>query len=182
MYGDKVCDPVAVTVTQWASDEFSRGSYSYVAVGATGQEYDTLALPVSRCVLFAGEHTCKEHPDSVGGEAGSWGTPCHTHMHLAQGFVLPVGCVTPSASCVLLTACARLGLRLVYVPIEATRVLVVLLLLMLQVPCCLVCVRQLARCSCCGGRLVLMQLPWWRRAHKHSVRQTSANAWKVSQL
>lgn len=56
-----------------------------------------------------------------------------------------------------------------------------LLLLMLQVPCCLVCVRQLALCSCCGGRLVLMQLPWWRHAHKHSVRQTSANAWKVSQ-
>jgi hypothetical protein len=70
VYGDKVSDPVAVKVTQWAADEFSRGSYSYVAVGATGQEYDTLALPVSRCVLFAGEHTCKEHPDSVGGEAG----------------------------------------------------------------------------------------------------------------
>lgn len=68
VYGDKVCEPVAAKVTQWASDEFSRGSYSYVAVGCTGQEYDTLALPVSRCVLFAGEHTCKEHPDSVGGE------------------------------------------------------------------------------------------------------------------
>lgn len=68
VYGDKVCEPVAVKVTQWASDEFSRGSYSYVAVGCTGHEYDTLALPVSRCVLFAGEHTCKEHPDSVGGE------------------------------------------------------------------------------------------------------------------
>jgi hypothetical protein len=38
-----------------------------MAVGCTGQEYDTLALPVARCVLFAGEHTCKEHPDSVGG-------------------------------------------------------------------------------------------------------------------
>jgi lysine-specific histone demethylase 1 len=68
VYGDKVCEPVAVKVTQWASDEFSRGSYSYVAVGCTGQEYDTLALPVSRCVLFAGEHTCREHPDSVGGK------------------------------------------------------------------------------------------------------------------
>jgi lysine-specific histone demethylase 1 len=67
VYGAKVPEPVAVKVTQWASDEYSRGSYSYVAVGCTGQEYDTLALPVSRCVLFAGEHTCKEHPDSVGG-------------------------------------------------------------------------------------------------------------------
>jgi len=70
VFGDKVPEPVSVKVTQWASDEFSRGSYSYVAVGCTGAEYDTLALPVSRCVLFAGEHTCKEHPDSVGGEPG----------------------------------------------------------------------------------------------------------------
>lgn len=68
VYGDKVADPVAVTTTKWASEEFTRGSYSYVAVGCSGKQYDTLALPVSRCVLFAGEHTCKEHPDSVGGE------------------------------------------------------------------------------------------------------------------
>lgn len=81
MFGDKVPEPVSVKVTQWASDEFSRGSYSYVAVGCTGQEYDTLALPVSRCVLFAGEHTCKEHPDSVGGESGLNG------VHHAQGFL-----------------------------------------------------------------------------------------------
>jgi hypothetical protein len=58
-------------------------------------------------------------------------------------------------------------------------VLVMLLLLMLQVPCCLVCVRQPVRCSCCGGLLVLTQLRWWRRAHKPSARQTNANAWKV---
>jgi lysine-specific histone demethylase 1 len=69
VYGaDKVPAPLAVTTTQWGSEEFTRGSYSYVAVGCSGKEYDTLALPVARCLLFAGEHTCKEHPDSVGGE------------------------------------------------------------------------------------------------------------------
>ncbi len=35
------------------------GSYSYVAVGASGRTYDQLAAPVRRRVLFAGEHTCK---------------------------------------------------------------------------------------------------------------------------
>jgi hypothetical protein len=43
------------------------GSYSYVAVGASAKTYDALAAPVRRRVLWAGEHTCKEHPDTVGG-------------------------------------------------------------------------------------------------------------------
>ena len=38
-----------------------------MAVGASGKTYDQLALPVRRRLLFAGEHTCKEHPDTVGG-------------------------------------------------------------------------------------------------------------------
>lgn len=59
--------PVACHVTRWASDPYSSGSYSFVAVGASGRDYDQLALPIARCVLFAGEHTCKEHPDTVGG-------------------------------------------------------------------------------------------------------------------
>eukprot|EP00887_Chlorella_sp_A99_P004915 scaffold4.g4915.t1 len=60
-------DPLGCAVTQWASDEFARGSYSFVAVGASGDDYDQLAKPVRRRVLFAGEHTIKEHPDTVGG-------------------------------------------------------------------------------------------------------------------
>jgi lysine-specific histone demethylase 1 len=68
VYG-QVPEPVAVHTTRWASEEFSRGSYSFVAVGSSGRDYDSLALPVARRVLFAGEHTCKEHPDSVGGES-----------------------------------------------------------------------------------------------------------------
>lgn len=67
MFGDAVSEPVASYATRWGSDEFSGGSYSYVAVGCDGSEYDSLAAPVARRVLFAGEHTCKEHPDTVGG-------------------------------------------------------------------------------------------------------------------
>ena len=37
----------------------SAGSYSFVGLDASGKTYDTLATPVQRRVLFAGEHTCK---------------------------------------------------------------------------------------------------------------------------
>ncbi|PKU63816.1 lysine-specific histone demethylase 1 homolog 3 [Dendrobium catenatum] len=62
-----VPDPVAHVVTNWGMDPFSRGAYSYVAVGASGEDYDILGKPVANCLFFAGEATCKEHPDTVGG-------------------------------------------------------------------------------------------------------------------
>lgn len=62
-----VPDPVASVVTNWGQDPFSRGAYSYVAVGASGEDYDILGRPVENCLFFAGEATCKEHPDTVGG-------------------------------------------------------------------------------------------------------------------
>lgn len=60
-------DPIAITTSQWASEEYSKGSYSFIAVQGSAKEYDQLALPVRRRVLFAGEHTVKEYPDTVGG-------------------------------------------------------------------------------------------------------------------
>jgi monoamine oxidase len=62
-----VPDPVASVATNWGGDPFSRGTYSYVAVGASGEDYDILGRPVENCLFFAGEATCKEHPDTVGG-------------------------------------------------------------------------------------------------------------------
>lgn len=62
-----VPDPIASVATNWGSDPFSRGAYSYVAVGASGEDYDILGRPVENCLFFAGEATCKEHPDTVGG-------------------------------------------------------------------------------------------------------------------
>lgn len=64
---DAVPDPVACVVTDWGRDPFSYGAYSYVSVGASGEDYDMLGRPVDNCLFFAGEATCKEHPDTVGG-------------------------------------------------------------------------------------------------------------------
>lgn len=63
----KVPDPVAYYVTRWSSDQYASGSYSFVSVGSSGNDYDLLARPVGRKLFFAGEHTCREHPDTVGG-------------------------------------------------------------------------------------------------------------------
>lgn len=46
--------------TNWSQDPYSFGAYSYVATGATRQDYRTLAEPVGTRLLFAGEAT---HPD-----------------------------------------------------------------------------------------------------------------------
>uniref|UniRef100_A0A7N0V2Y8 SWIRM domain-containing protein n=1 Tax=Kalanchoe fedtschenkoi TaxID=63787 RepID=A0A7N0V2Y8_KALFE len=64
---DTVPNPVASVVTDWGRDPFSFGAYSYVAIGASGEDYDLLGRPVENCLFFAGEATCKEHPDTVGG-------------------------------------------------------------------------------------------------------------------
>ena len=63
----EVPDPVTWAVTKWGSDEWAFGSYSFVAAGASGKDYDDLSLPVKGLVHFAGEHTCREYPDTVGG-------------------------------------------------------------------------------------------------------------------
>lgn len=68
LYGEeKVPDPIASVVTNWGKDPYSYGAYSYVAVGSSGEDYDILGRPVENCLFFAGEATCKEHPDTVGG-------------------------------------------------------------------------------------------------------------------
>lgn len=68
LFGEaSVPEPVASVVTDWGRDPFSYGAYSYVAIGASGEDYDILGKPVDNCLFFAGEATCKEHPDTVGG-------------------------------------------------------------------------------------------------------------------
>jgi len=56
-------------VTRWRADPWSRGSYSFVAVGSSGNDYDILAAPVTPPIphgtakkpiprlYFAGEYT-----------------------------------------------------------------------------------------------------------------------------
>ncbi|KAJ7517154.1 hypothetical protein O6H91_21G012200 [Diphasiastrum complanatum] len=68
LFGEEaVPEPKASAVTNWGCEQYSRGAYSYVALGASGEDYDILGRPVENCIFFAGEATCKEHPDTVGG-------------------------------------------------------------------------------------------------------------------
>lgn len=39
--------PKETVVTRWRADPWSRGSYSFVAVGASGSDYDVMAAPVT---------------------------------------------------------------------------------------------------------------------------------------
>jgi monoamine oxidase len=67
MFGNNVPDPNGFKITRWASDPFSRGSYSYIAVGASGDDYDALAEPVDNQLFFAGEATSRDYAASVHG-------------------------------------------------------------------------------------------------------------------
>lgn len=51
--------PKAAQVTRWRSDPYSRGSYSFPALGQTLDDFDALAAPVGDRVLFAGEATSR---------------------------------------------------------------------------------------------------------------------------
>ncbi|XP_017842352.2 possible lysine-specific histone demethylase 1 [Drosophila busckii] len=78
-----VPQPKETVVTRWRSDQWARGSYSYVSVGSSGSDYDLLAAPVippsnfephySKEVdelprlFFAGEHTIRNYPATVHG-------------------------------------------------------------------------------------------------------------------
>jgi monoamine oxidase len=58
-------DPIAHAVTKWSRDPYSRGAYSYIPIGCSGDEYDQLAGSVDQCLYFAGEHTCRRHPTTT---------------------------------------------------------------------------------------------------------------------
>lgn len=69
--------PKEAVVTRWKSDPWARGSYSFVSVDSTGNDYDDLAEPIVPKssnsttqvprVFFAGEHTIKNYPATVHG-------------------------------------------------------------------------------------------------------------------
>ncbi|MBT9607813.1 FAD-dependent oxidoreductase [Microbacterium sp.] len=62
-----VPDPIAAQVTRWASDPFSRGSYSFWAEGAPGSCRADLAAPVDDLLHFAGEATHERFASTVHG-------------------------------------------------------------------------------------------------------------------
>lgn len=66
--GIDVPEPIQTVCTRWGSDPFSLGSYSNVAVGASGDDYDILAESVGDGRLFfAGEATTRRYPATMHG-------------------------------------------------------------------------------------------------------------------
>lgn len=66
-FGSIVPMPEQYLITRWSQDPFTYGSYSYIPVGASGQDYDVLAEPIENCVFFAGEATDRKHFSTVHG-------------------------------------------------------------------------------------------------------------------
>ncbi len=60
-----VPDPRSVTMTNWADDPYSLGSYSFLPVGASVDDMRTLTEPVGPRVWFAGEHTVPAYYGTV---------------------------------------------------------------------------------------------------------------------
>jgi len=59
--------PSTTLVTRWRDDPWSRGSYSYIPVGASPADFDAIAEPIGGRVLFGGEHTITETYQTVHG-------------------------------------------------------------------------------------------------------------------
>ena len=63
-----VPDPCFHYVTRWRQNPFTRGTYSYVRVGANQTDVANISLPVNNKIFFAGEATTgKDHLGTVHG-------------------------------------------------------------------------------------------------------------------
>lgn len=67
VFGQTIPQPQRFLTTRWLQDPFSSGSYSYIPVGATGEDHDVLAESIDDQLFFAGEATHREHPATVHG-------------------------------------------------------------------------------------------------------------------
>ena len=68
MFGSKVPDPTVSQISRWRRDPFACGSYSFVAVGASGQDRQALSgTDWDGRIIFAGEATSRDHPGTVHG-------------------------------------------------------------------------------------------------------------------
>ncbi|KAE9448343.1 hypothetical protein C3L33_19756, partial [Rhododendron williamsianum] len=66
--GISVPNPLQAVCTRWGQDQYAYGSYSYVAIGAAGDDYDILAESIGNGrVFFAGEATNKQYPATMHG-------------------------------------------------------------------------------------------------------------------
>jgi monoamine oxidase len=61
LFGAAAMPPRRVAVTTWNIDPFSRGAYSFMALGASPADIEALGEPIDDTLFFAGEHTSREH-------------------------------------------------------------------------------------------------------------------------
>jgi len=59
--------PTNALITRWATDPYSRGSYSYLAPGSSPSDRNDLRADVEGRLFFAGEATSSEYPATVHG-------------------------------------------------------------------------------------------------------------------
>ena len=69
VYGSRVPTPTAAQASNWWSDEFARGSYSFTAVGSGDDDRATLSAPVADRLWLAGEAS---HPTAHSTVHGAW--------------------------------------------------------------------------------------------------------------
>ena len=67
MFGADLPEPEAFTVSRWLADPWSRGSYSYAALGSQAEDRHRLAAPLLDRVFFCGEATHSVHYGTVQG-------------------------------------------------------------------------------------------------------------------
>ncbi len=76
MFPDEaIPQPVGAAISRWGADPYAQMSYSYVAVGSSGEDYDVLAEDVEGKIHFAGEVSISEDKEGRGRDACS---PDHT--------------------------------------------------------------------------------------------------------
>jgi lysine-specific histone demethylase 1 len=63
-----VPNPKETVVTRWRGDPWSKGSYSFVATGSSGNDYDALSAPVAvQSPQSMTQHTIRNYPATVHG-------------------------------------------------------------------------------------------------------------------
>ncbi len=67
LFGNAILKPITTITTNWAIDPFSPGAYSYIPVGASGNDFDILAEAAADKLFFAGEATYRECHSTVQG-------------------------------------------------------------------------------------------------------------------
>ncbi|WP_080441433.1 flavin monoamine oxidase family protein [Burkholderia ubonensis] len=67
IYGSRILEPTGYRVTRWGADPFSRGSYSFPAIGSRRGDRQLLAAPIADRVFFAGEATHEDYSGTVHG-------------------------------------------------------------------------------------------------------------------